>query len=128
MVDTGGGFRDVTEFFWSEIKYKNVNGGQLFDDGENTFFIRYNNESIEWKYPEIIGKALFWCWIHKSAWPKWFHKMHMVYIIYGEDQINAVNILGEYIPYLYNFVRDLQSNSRNNDTLSLWAISRNKNV
>lgn len=100
----------------------------MFDDGENTFFIKYNNESTEWKYPEIIGKALFWCWLHQGAWPKWLHKMHLVYVIYGEENINAVNILGEYIPYLHEFVINLQSDLRSNDKLSLWAITRNKNV
>ncbi|GET03021.1 hypothetical protein GLOIN_2v1837680 [Rhizophagus clarus] len=128
MTDTGGGFRDTTESFWEKIKTENVNGGRLFDDGENTFFIRYNNESTEWKYPEIIGKALFWCWLHQGTWPKWLHKMHLVYVIYGEENINTVNILGEYIPYLHDFVIDLQSDLRNNDKLSLWAITRNKNI
>ncbi|UZO08631.1 uncharacterized protein OCT59_028884 [Rhizophagus irregularis] len=128
LTDTGGGFRDTTEFFWEKIKTENVNGGRLFDDGENTFFIKYNNESTEWKYPEIIGKALFWCWLHQGAWPKWLHKMHLVYVIYGEENINAVNILGEYIPYLHEFVIDLQSGLRSNDKLSLWAITRNKNI
>jgi hypothetical protein len=54
--------------------------------------------------------------------------MHMVYIINGEEQINYVDVLKEYIPYIYNFVMDLKSNLRDNHILSLWAVSRNKNV
>jgi len=128
MVDTGGGFRDATEFFWEKLKVDNFDGGRLFDDGENVLFMKYNNESNVWKYPETIGKALFWCWIHQGAWPTWIHPMHLTYIIDGENQINVIDVLKEYIPYLYNFVIELQTNSRNNNTLILWANSRNVRV
>jgi hypothetical protein len=110
------------------LKYENVNGGRLFDDGENVLFIKYNNESTIWRYPEIIGKGLFWCWLHNGAWPRWLHPMHMIYAIEGEEQINCIDVLKEYVPYLHNFVINLQSNSRDDNILSLWATSRDQNV
>jgi hypothetical protein len=131
LVDTGGGFRDTTEVFWNELKTKVVNGGRIFDEGESVFFLQYNKETEEWKYPQIVGKALCWCWLHEGAWPRWLHQMHMVYIINGEEQINCVDVLGEYLPALYNLVLNLQSNIRDNktnETLSIWAMSSNKDV
>lgn len=92
------------------------------------FFIRYNGDSNSWKYPEITGKALFWCWLHQGAWPRWLHQMHMIYVIYGEEQINCFDVLREYLPHIYGFVMDLQSNLRNNELLSLWATNINKSV
>ncbi len=128
MVDTGGGFRDVTEVFWEKLKYSNVNGGRIFDDGNNVLFILYNHESNIWKYPEIVGKALCWCWLHQGAWPRWIHPMHMHYAIYGEEYINCVDVLEEYVTYLYNFVKNLKLDIRNDNTLSLWITTRRQNV
>ena len=89
---------------------KDFNGGKLFD-GDHLFLIQQNSNIIEWEYPKLFGKMLFWCFVHSGAWPKWLDPLHLQYIINGETSINCLNALSEHIPYLYNLVKDISENS-----------------
>jgi hypothetical protein len=123
VIDTGGVFRNVTELFWDDVKKREFNGGKLFD-GDKAFLIQQNASIVEWAYPKIMGKALFWSLIHAGTWPKWLDQMHLQYIIEGENTIMCLNVLNKHIPYLYNLAHDLlinpeSRNSRKND-IEYW--------
>ncbi|RIA86678.1 hypothetical protein C1645_828904 [Glomus cerebriforme] len=120
VIDTGGVFRNITELFWKNIQTKDFIGRKLFD-GDQLFLIQQNSNIIEWAYPKIIGKILFWCLVHAGNWPTWLDSMHLRYIIEGENSINCLNLLHKHIPYLFNLAKDIMegSQSRNSD-LELW--------
>ncbi|GES79129.1 hypothetical protein GLOIN_2v1837680 [Rhizophagus clarus] len=109
VVDTGGVFRSITESFWQTIKPKSVIGGKLFD-GYHLHLIQQNSDLVNWSYPTIIGKILFWSWIHQGSWPKWLDPLHLKYIIYGKESIVCTNALFEHIPFLYNLSKDFMEN------------------
>ena len=112
--------------FWDDIRFKEVHGGRLFD-GEDVMLISYNKGSDDWKYGEIIGKGLLWCWLHQGSLPKWLHPMHLQYVIEGKENIDCMDILSEYQRSIYNFVNDICLNLHDPENLITWFQNRNIN-
>ena len=86
--------------------------------------ISYNKESDNWKYGEIIGKGLLWCWLHQGSLPKWLHPMHFKFM-FGEASINCMDILSEYQRSIYNFANDVHLSLHDPENLIAWFQNRN---
>ena len=87
--------------------------------------ISYNKDSDFWKYGEIIGKGLLWCWLHQGSLPKWLHPVHFKYMIEGKENIDCMDVLSEYQRPFYNFVNDIRLNSYDPENLIAWFQNRN---
>ena len=123
-MDTGGVFRDITELFWKKIKViENLNGGKLFD-GDELFLIQQNALIIEFEYPAIIGKLLFWSWLQMGSWPRWLDPIHLQYAIYGKNSISCTDLLSLHVPYLYGLTVDIRNDQRetHKEDLDLWIF------
>jgi hypothetical protein len=87
--------------------------------------ISYNRESNNWRYGEIIGKGLLWCWLHQGSLPKWLHPMHYKYIIEGAEKVNCMEVLSEYHRPIHNFINNIYSNLHDPENLITWLQNRN---
>ena len=74
---------------------KNIlnNGDRLFE--ENVYLLLSSIEINKWDYALLIGKLLLWSWMHNGAWPRWFHKCQLKYIIDGKNSFSCEPILSE---------------------------------
>ena len=127
-VDTGRVFCDITEIFWRKIRVENLNGGQLFQ-GDNVCLIQQNSTIIEFDYPKIIGKLLFWSWIQMGSWPRWLDQIHMQYTIDG-NSVSCTSSLLEHISYLYKLSHDVINDKREirKNDLNYWITERGLDV
>ena len=67
--------------------------GKLFLE-ENDYKILNNNLNILQKdYLFVLGKVLFWSFIHGGAWPTWLHPFHISFIT--EQNIDTAKIFEE---------------------------------
>ena len=108
------------------MRTKSFNGGKLFED--NVYLLRSNVEIDEWGYALLIGKLLLWSWLHNGAWPRWFHKCQLKYIIDGKRSFSCESILLEYLPALYKLTCNIKENNYNEAELIEWVNLRNLNV
>ena len=97
-------------------------GDNLFED--NISLLKSNKNIDEWNYPLLIGKLLLWCWLHCGAWPRWFHKCHMRYIIEGKGSFSCETILSEYLPALYRLICSLKEGTYNEAEIIDWIDLR----
>ena len=51
---------------WQKIRLKEVIGGKLVDSN-HSYLIQQNSDLVDWLYHTIIGKILFWSWIHQGS-------------------------------------------------------------
>ena len=109
-----------------------MNGGLLFEADEKNimFLIRQNYHLIEFNYPIIIGKLLFWSWIHLGSWPQWLDPIHLQYIIDEKESISCMSSLLDYAPYFYNLSNDIKNNGKEirKRDLEFWIEQRGLNV
>ena len=63
-----------------------------------------------------------------DAWPRWFHKCQLKYIIDGKCSFSCESILSEYLPALYKLTCNIKENNYNEAELIEWVNLRNLDV
>jgi len=66
--------------------------------------------------------------MHNGAWPRWFNKCQLQYIIDGKKSFSCESILLEYLPNLYRLICDIKENNYNNAEIIEWIDLRNLDV
>ena len=74
-------FRDVSTKFWEELMNYETEDVKLFLEGSdykllNNDLILLQNDNLF-----VLGKILFWSFIHRGTWPTWFHPFHINFIM-----------------------------------------------
>ncbi len=97
--------------------------GKLFLNDKNYNLLNYNSEILDNDYLFILGKILFWSFIHGGAWPTWFHPFQINFIV--ENNIDTIKIFKELQPHLYELAKKINTdNSAYNEIRNWWSNYR----
>jgi len=66
--------------------------------------------------------------MHNGAWPRWFHKCQLKYIIDGKDSFSCESVLSEYLPVLYKLICNIKERNYNEAEIIEWIDLRNLDV
>lgn len=66
--------------------------------------------------------------MYNGAWPRWFHKCQLKYIIEGKNSFSCKSILSEYLPALYKLICNIDEGDYNEAEIIEWINLRNLNV
>ncbi len=101
--------------------------GNLFLEDNDFKLLNYNTDILQYDYLFILGKILFWSFIHGGAWPTWLHPFHINFIM--ENSINTVETFEELQPNLYQLAKQISvDNSTYNEIKDWWSNYRNIGV
>jgi len=120
-------FRDVSTKFWEELMNYETEDVKLFLEGSdykllNNDLILLQNDNLF-----VLGKILFWSFIHRGTWPTWFHPFHINFIM--EHNVNTIEIFKKLQPNLFRLANQINvDNSAYNEIKEWWSDYRNIDV
>jgi hypothetical protein len=127
IIDTGAAIRDVTTKFWEQIAQYETDYENLFLEDSNFKLLNHNPNILKDDCLFLVGKILFWSFIHEGSWPTWLHPFHINFIM--ENSINVVEIFEELQPNLYQLAKQIViNNSTYNEIKDWWSNYRNIGV
>ena len=122
VIDIGGGIREISTKFWEELMNYEVDNEKLFLDHGNDYKLLNNNPKIlQSDHLFVLGKILFWMFIHGGAWPTWLHPFHINFIM--EKDINTVEIFEELQPNLCKLAKKITVDNSSYDEIKNWWIN-----
>jgi len=77
--------------------------GNLFLEDNDFKLLNYNTDILQYDYLFILGKILFWSFIHGGVW--WLHPFHINFIM--ENSINTVETFEELQPNLSQLAKQI---------------------
>ena len=124
LIDIGGGIRDVTTKFWEELMQYEMEHGKLFLEDNDSKLLNHDPDILKSDQIFLLGKILFWSFIHEGAWSAWIHPFHINFIM--EISINIVEIFNELQPNLYQLAKQISiDNSTYKEIKDWWTNYRN---
>jgi hypothetical protein len=120
-------FRDISTKFWEELTNYEIEDVKLFLEGNdykllNNDLILLQNDNLF-----VLGKILFWSFIHKGAWPTWLHPFHINFLM--EHNVDTIEIFKELHPNLFRIANKINvDNSAYNEIKEWWSNYRDINV
>lgn len=94
----------VTQQFWDQLKDHEIS---FFNFNNDLSIISPNPILLNTKKLVLLGKILFWCFIHNGAWPHWLHKFHFQFMF--DMDINYIHVLKEISPQVYEITRSIEN-------------------
>jgi hypothetical protein len=98
--------------------------GKLFLEDNDFKLLNHNPDILQDDSIFILGKILFWSFIHEGAWPIWIHPFHIDFVM--ENSIDTVEIFKDLQPNLHQLAKQISiNNSTYREIKDWWSNYRN---
>jgi hypothetical protein len=129
--DTGGIFRYITQKFWDDFKcyeFEDLGTGSIFEGHKDHHILVNDLILYENGYYEILGKLLFWNFIHDGSFPHYLDEY--IFKIMFDEVIDHVETIKLTLPTLSNIINKILAGERygNIEGFKEWRESFNIQV